>query len=225
MRIGVDMDQLHPNCTGAPNSSCTPFPFDGSKLLMMRWPAFSHMTDRQITAIYEYLSAVPCIQGADTNETPNRCTKSSAVAFSPQCVIPLLPFDTHFPLTLPLSVSSYESPGDRKWWARACAGVEAAAVSADNQDLLCAGEWRHQRRGGVCPRRSEEPGVAGGSREPVASGPDRGWPRAAAANRRGGRVQQARVAGVWPHQSGSAARDQQELCKRVHAAAPHSHGA
>ena len=26
MRTGVDMDQRHPNCTGAPNSSCTPFP-------------------------------------------------------------------------------------------------------------------------------------------------------------------------------------------------------
>lgn len=73
MRTGVDMDQLHPNCTGTPNSSCTPFPFDGSKLLVMRWPAFRHMTDRQLTAIYEYLSAVPCIQGADPNETPNRC--------------------------------------------------------------------------------------------------------------------------------------------------------
>lgn len=73
MRTGEDMDQLHPNCTGAPTSSCTPFPFDGSRLLVMRWPAFRHMTDRQLTAIYEYLSAVPCIQGADPNETPNRC--------------------------------------------------------------------------------------------------------------------------------------------------------
>lgn len=73
MRTGVDMDQRHPNCTGAPNSSCTPFPFDGSKLLIMRWPAFRHMTDRQLTAIYQYLSAVPCIQGADPNEPPNRC--------------------------------------------------------------------------------------------------------------------------------------------------------
>jgi hypothetical protein len=73
MRTGGDMDHLHPNCTGAPNSSCTPFPFDGSKLLVMRWPAFRHMTDRQLTAVYEYLSAIPCIQGADPNETPNRC--------------------------------------------------------------------------------------------------------------------------------------------------------
>ena len=73
LRTGVDMDQRHPNCAGVPNSSCTPFPFDGSKLLVMRWPSFSHMTDRQITAIYEYLSAIPCIQGADPNEPPNRC--------------------------------------------------------------------------------------------------------------------------------------------------------
>lgn len=73
LRTGVDMDQLHPNCTGAPTANCTPFPFDGSKLLVMRWPAFRHMTDRQIAAVYEYLSAVPCIQGADPNETPNRC--------------------------------------------------------------------------------------------------------------------------------------------------------
>ena len=73
IRTGVDMDQRHPNCTGAPNSSCTPFPFDGSKLQVMRWPSFRHMTDRQLTAVYEYLSAIPCIQGADPNEPPNRC--------------------------------------------------------------------------------------------------------------------------------------------------------
>jgi len=73
MRTGVDMDQRHPNCTGTPNSSCTPFPFDGSKLLIMRWPSFRHMTDRQLTAVYQYLSAIPCIQGADPNEPPNRC--------------------------------------------------------------------------------------------------------------------------------------------------------
>ena len=75
LRTGVDMDQppRHPNCTGAPTSSCTPFPFDGSKLQIMRWPNFQNMTDRQLTAVYQYLSAIPCIQGADPNEPPNRC--------------------------------------------------------------------------------------------------------------------------------------------------------
>ena len=57
----------------APNSSCTPFPFDGSKLLIVRWPSFRRMTDRQLTAVYEYLSAIPCIRGRDSNELPNLC--------------------------------------------------------------------------------------------------------------------------------------------------------
>ena len=73
MRTGLDMDHLHPDCVGAPTSSCTPFPFDGTKLQVMRWPSFRDMTDRQLTAMYEYLSAVPCVQGADPNAPPNRC--------------------------------------------------------------------------------------------------------------------------------------------------------
>jgi hypothetical protein len=73
LRTGVDMDHRHPNCTGAANSSCTPWPFDGSKLQVMRWVNFRDMTDRQLTAVYQYLSAIQCIQGADPNEPPNRC--------------------------------------------------------------------------------------------------------------------------------------------------------
>jgi hypothetical protein len=74
LRTGVDMDQRHPNCpTGVTNSSCMPFPFDGTKLQIMRWPNFRDMTDRQLTAVYQYLSAIQCIQGADPNEPPNRC--------------------------------------------------------------------------------------------------------------------------------------------------------
>jgi hypothetical protein len=73
MRTGVDMDHLHPNCVGAPTASCTPFPFDGTKLQVMRWPSFRDVTDRQLTSMYEYLSVVPCVQGADPNEPPNRC--------------------------------------------------------------------------------------------------------------------------------------------------------
>jgi len=29
----------------------------------MPWPVFGQMTDHQIEAIYEYLSAIPCIEG------------------------------------------------------------------------------------------------------------------------------------------------------------------
>lgn len=68
LRTGADLDHLHPTCTGAPNANCVPPPFDGSLLQIMPWPVFQTMTDREIRAIYEYLSAVPCI--ANTGASP-----------------------------------------------------------------------------------------------------------------------------------------------------------
>lgn len=66
MRHGTDLDHVHPNCTGTvagtpPN--CVLPPFNGDLLLVMRWPSFQNMTDRQLQAIYEYLSAIPCNPG------------------------------------------------------------------------------------------------------------------------------------------------------------------
>lgn len=49
MRTGVDPDQAHPQF--------------GPLLQVMPWPAFKGMTDRDLRAIYEYLSAIPCIEG------------------------------------------------------------------------------------------------------------------------------------------------------------------
>ena len=63
IRTGTDMDHLHPTCTGAPNANCVPFPFDGSRLQIMPWPIYGNMTNHDLRAIYEYLSAVPCIAG------------------------------------------------------------------------------------------------------------------------------------------------------------------
>ena len=54
MRTGVDLDHLHPNL---------PPPFDGSLLQIMPWPTFQNMTDHDLRAVYEYLSAIPCIAG------------------------------------------------------------------------------------------------------------------------------------------------------------------
>lgn len=73
MRTGVDMDHLHPTCTGAPNTSCIPAPFDGNLLQVMPWPNFQDMSDHDLRAIYEYLKAVPCIQGNYPGEAANRC--------------------------------------------------------------------------------------------------------------------------------------------------------
>ena len=71
MRTGVDLDHAHPNCpTNTP--SCLLPPFNGNLLQVMPWPAFQRMTDRQLTAIYEYLSAIPCLEGGP-GEPANRC--------------------------------------------------------------------------------------------------------------------------------------------------------
>lgn len=64
MRHGTDFDHVHPNCTapGTP-ANCLAPPFNGDVLQVMRWPFFKDMTDHELRAIYEYLSAVPCNPG------------------------------------------------------------------------------------------------------------------------------------------------------------------
>lgn len=49
LRTGVDPDQAHPQF--------------GPLLQVMPWPTFHNMTDHDIRAIYEYLSAIPCLEG------------------------------------------------------------------------------------------------------------------------------------------------------------------
>src|SRR5579872_5499177 len=67
LRNGTDFDNLHPTCTATSPvptpANCIPGPVDGSLLQVMPWPVFHNMTDRQIQAIYEYLSAIPCVAG------------------------------------------------------------------------------------------------------------------------------------------------------------------
>ena len=74
MRTGVDPDHRHPTCApGMINSGCVPAPFDGNLLQVMPWPTLQNLSDNDLRAIYEYLSAVPCIQGHDAFEPANRC--------------------------------------------------------------------------------------------------------------------------------------------------------
>ena len=72
IRTGVDLDKLHPTCKGAPDGKCIPAPFSGELLQIMPWPAYGNMTDRDLQSIYEYLSAIPCLEGGP-GELPNRC--------------------------------------------------------------------------------------------------------------------------------------------------------
>ena len=80
LRHGTDFDHIHPTCTAAQIAEidaggtpvCIPTSpdnsVDGDLLQVMPWPTFSHMSDRDIEAIYEYLSAIPCID--NTTSTP-----------------------------------------------------------------------------------------------------------------------------------------------------------
>ena len=99
MRRGKDFDHIHPTCTAAQlaeiESGGTPVciptssdnPADGDLLQVMPWPTFSHLSDRDIEAIYEYLSAIPCIDNTTStppdgfpNELRNDCGTAGAHA-------------------------------------------------------------------------------------------------------------------------------------------------
>ena len=58
MRTGIDPDRAHPQF--------------GPYLQVMPWPAYQDMTDQDLRAIYEYLSAIPCVEGGP-GEPANRC--------------------------------------------------------------------------------------------------------------------------------------------------------
>ena len=72
MRTGVDMDHAHRPCSATVTTNCLPRPFDGDLLQIMPWPDFKSMSDRDLRAIYEYLSAIPCLEGGP-GEPANRC--------------------------------------------------------------------------------------------------------------------------------------------------------
>ena len=63
IRTGVDKDHLHPTCSATVTTNCLPPPFNGDVLQIMPWPIYKNMTDHDLRAIYEYLSAVPCVAG------------------------------------------------------------------------------------------------------------------------------------------------------------------
>jgi len=114
MRTGIDFDQIHPTCTQAqlntinnPGSmtlaqlqaavnNCIPTGVipgttfdnepDGSLLQIMPWAAFANLTDYDLEAIYEYLSAIPCINNTlplapagAPDELLNNCGPANAV--------------------------------------------------------------------------------------------------------------------------------------------------
>src|SRR6267378_6819158 len=63
IRTGIDVDHLHPTFSATVTTNCLPPPFKGELLQIMPWNIYRNMTNRDLRAIYEYLSAVPCIAG------------------------------------------------------------------------------------------------------------------------------------------------------------------
>lgn len=62
MRTGVDPHQAHPQL--------------GPFLQVMPWPVYQKMTDTDLRAIYEYLRAIPCVEGSPglpDAQTAGRC--------------------------------------------------------------------------------------------------------------------------------------------------------
>lgn len=76
MRTGADLDHVHPNCSATVTTNCFPAtqPYDGDLLQVMPWPEFQSLRERDLRAIYEYLSAVPCITGPPAGLLHNDCT-------------------------------------------------------------------------------------------------------------------------------------------------------
>jgi hypothetical protein len=74
MRTGKDLDHAHPSCpsSGTAPANCLHFPINGELLQVMPWPNFQNLTDRQLEAIYTFLSAIPCLEGGP-GEPANRC--------------------------------------------------------------------------------------------------------------------------------------------------------
>jgi hypothetical protein len=68
IRTGVDLDHVHPACSATITTNCFPTgpgnpPFVADLLQVMPWPIHRNMVDHDLRAIYEYLSAIPCIEG------------------------------------------------------------------------------------------------------------------------------------------------------------------
>lgn len=76
LRTGEDLDHVHPNCSATVTTGCFPAfqPFNGDLLQIMPWPVYHNMRERDLRAIYEYLRAVPCVEGPPSGVLHNDCT-------------------------------------------------------------------------------------------------------------------------------------------------------
>jgi hypothetical protein len=70
MRTGHDFDSAHPACPTLGVEGCVAPPNAANLLQVMPWPQYGNMSDDDLRAVYEYLSAIPCISHAGTVGLP-----------------------------------------------------------------------------------------------------------------------------------------------------------
>jgi len=63
LRTGTDLDHAHPPCAATVAENCLPPPFNGDLMQIMPWPEYQDIPEVEVRAMYEYLSAIPCIAG------------------------------------------------------------------------------------------------------------------------------------------------------------------
>ena len=67
---GMTLEQFIGTIRTGQDRRPTGAPPDSSLLQIMPWPVFRNMTDRDLSAVYEFLSSIPCLEG----NRPGRCT-------------------------------------------------------------------------------------------------------------------------------------------------------
>jgi hypothetical protein len=111
MRTGVDLKKLHPEM--------------GPLLQVMPWPVYQDMTEKDLDAIYAFLSSIPCVEGGPGEKT-NRCGTTSA----PTAVAgpkDMTTFANQIQLDATKSSSSVDGPLTYKW--SMAPGSPVAAIS------------------------------------------------------------------------------------------------
>jgi hypothetical protein len=73
LKNGHDVQKVHPTGCGQSRpvtAICIPYPENPAMLQTMIWPTLGNFTQSDLTAIYAYLSAIPCISNKDNANGP-----------------------------------------------------------------------------------------------------------------------------------------------------------
>jgi len=111
IRTGVDLRKLHPQISPL--------------LQVMPWPVYQDLNDRELDAIFAFLSSIPCVEGGP-EEKPNRCGRPA----TPTAVAgpkDLSTFSNQIQLDGTKSASSDGKPLTYKW--SMAPGSPTAAIS------------------------------------------------------------------------------------------------